>query len=1260
MPHAMRPLPSISILRSGLPGFLRAVPRATTVTALLFAIACSGGADVTGSTGNTGGNNGGGNNGGGAQTAVPSRIDLSASTIGLGAIGASENVTALVRDAAGNAMPSATVSWSSTDITVADVSGSGSSATITARAPGRTTIRATSGSVTQELVVNVSIVRVISLPPSSQVRTGSSTILSPTLDADAGAATSLRWTSADPTIATVAGGVVTGVQPGTTIISVSAVGDPRISANTQLTVTSARSVVIRNAPSELFLGDEQQLSAVVDVNEGESQAVEWSTSNPTVAAITSGGRVIAVGLGTTIVRVQSAAFTGMKDSAVVRVSVPRIVTVSPATTTLGPGQTRQFTAAVQSEEGLNKAVTWRSANPSVAMVASNGLVTGVSLGTTTITAVMVADTLRRGTATVTIAPMVRDVNVQPSAASVAVGETRQLEASVSGDVGVSAAVAWRTTNAAVATVSASGLVTGVSAGATIITAVSVSDSTRQSTSLITVRNAPLVSVTPTSLTMEPGETAYLGASVQAEPGVNTAVTWHTSNAAVATVVGAGQVNAIANGTAIITAASVADTTRRASSTITVSTQPGVRSVRVSPAFSSLQTGQSVQLVPSVQVSGGASTAVTYRSDNPSVASVNFGGLVTALGNGSATITVTATADPSKTASASISVSATLPQLATSWSSTRLGGALHEDVVSLDAIDASNAFAVNSKGDVFRMVGQSWALSTRGSAHATQFLAVSATSSGNAVAVGTNGVIARFDGSSWTRMTSGTQQSLHGVHLESASAGFAVGASGLALRLSGSSWSATTTGSSETLYGVWTQGSTGFAVGSSGEVLRWNGSVWTAQASGTTETLYGVSGISASNAVAVGTFGVVLRWNGSAWSRVNGGNVTADLYNVAGRPGDGRYFLASDDGLYALNNNSLSLVNTPYAPRLFGASVDASGNVFTSGQRGSVMRLSGSTWETISLAPDLIDVWTTAPNNAWAVGEFGFVYRWNGSVWSRQATPTTTTLNAVWGVSASDAFAGGDNGTMLRFNGTNWSAMSFPSSGSVYGLWGTSGSNVYAVTSSGEVLRFNGNSWSSVASSGSALWVVYGSSANDVYVAGENGTAMRFNGTTWSSVNAPSTGTLAGVWASSAANVIAVGSGSSGLTGVAFRYTGSSWNSMTMPTSSVLTSAWGASPSDVYATGESGTMLRWNGSGWSGMSTGTTDLLWAVSGSPTGVGGGFAVGYNSTVAAATSSSGLVLSGLRALGTARGMDLDPRADARRVREVLPSGKARRQRR
>ncbi|MBX9856393.1 MAG: Ig-like domain-containing protein [Gemmatimonadaceae bacterium] len=1642
-----------------------------TLSSLLLSVtllgACAGGSDVVAPGGNNGGNNGGGGVG------APARLDLSTASLRLSSVGASEQVTAQVRDAAGNLVAGAAVNWTSADITVADVSGVGTTAVITARAPGRTTIRAQLGSMVQDIAVNVAAIRTLTLSPANaSVRAGDTFRFTPSLDADEGALLELRWQVDNPAVASVSPqGVVTAIAPGTSLVRVNAVGDPRVVALAQLVVTTPRSVAIVGAPTQLWVGDEAQLQSLVDVDSTQSRAVVWSSSDPSVLSVSNSGKLVTYGVGTATVRLASAADVALRDSAIVRVGPPRIVTVSPASVQMVAGETRTLQAAVQIEPGLSTAVQWRSSNPSVAMVASTGMVTGVSQGTATITAVSLADSTRRGTATVNITGAVRDLDVSPSAVSLFLGDsatlvasvsadpgiptttiwrssnpsvasvsdegtvsalrvgtaivtalaaadtskratalitvryapvvtvspgsallqpggTRQFAATVQADAGVSTAVTWSSSNPAVAVVSSSGLVTaqsmgtalitatsvaddsrratatvtvapavrdvmispailtiapqatefltatvlgdpgvptgiiwrsanpsvasvaangavtGVSLGSTTITALSVADTTKRATASVTVRVPPQVSVNPATVALDLGQTVdivatvtagagvstavtwrssnpsiasvnsngratavgfgttlvtaisvadttrrasttvtvvprvqsvsvspatvsvspgasatlsavvaadpgavtaviwrssnasvasvspngvvtgiangsatitalsvvdttkrgtasvdvvngvvvqvspstatlrvneqrVLTATVQAEVGQSTAVTWRSSNPSVASVSGGGVVSGVAVGSAVITAVSAQDTTRRASATITVeprvlsvnlnpasaslssggtqqftatvvadpgantavtwrSSQPAIASVSssglvtamsagsaiitavsvgdttrqatatvtvsspvsvsVSPSTASITAGQSVQLTPTVNAPSGQSTGVTYVSSNPGVASVNFSGLVSGIGQGSAVITVRSVADTSRTATAAITVSAAPTRLAVSWSSSRISGALFEDVVSVKVVDASNAWAVNSQGNVYRWNGSNWSLTASGSTYSTQFLSVSASSTSNVVAVGTGGRIVRFNGSSWSTQTSGTSNTLNAVWMESGTVGFAVGASGTALRWNGSNWTASSTGITEALNAVWSTGGQAWAVGDGGEVVRWNGSAWARQNTPTNQTLFGVSGSSSSNVVAVGSSGTLLRFNGSTWQNVNSGN-SADFYGVAGSAANGgRQFIASDVGLLQLDGNSVSPVSTPYAPRLYGVSVDGSGNAWTSGQRGSVMRFTGSSWETINQAPDLIDVWTTAANNAWAVGEFGAVYRWNGSSWTRQSTPTTAALNTVWAASSSDAFAGGDNGTMLRWNGSSWSSMAFPGSGNVYALWGTAANNVYATTSAGQVLRFNGSSWSVVTTAAQALWAVHGSSANDVFATGENGTALRFNGTSWSPVSAPTTGTLAGVFATGS-GALAVGASAAGSSGLAFGFSGS-WSAQSPGTAAVLTSVWGPSSTDVYATGASGTILRWNGSSWSAMSSGSSDLLWSVSGAPSGSGGGFAVGYNGTVASATSGAGFMAAARLGEG-ARG-SLEPMAGARLVRGPLPTGEDRANRR
>lgn len=1364
-------------------------------------------------------------------------MDASVADVGLAAVGASEQVSVTVRDAKGMIVPQASVLWTSTDITVADVAGNGTAAVITARAPGRAVIRAHLGVFVQDIVVTVSGARAITLAPAvATVRTGDRVALVPTLDGNPNAKADLRWQSDNITIATVsATGDVQGVSLGTTNIRVSLMGDPRITAIAQVTVTAARSVRVTTESPSTFVGDKVQLAASVDVDSTQTRALSWISDQPSVATVTADGEVVGVTVGTTLIRVASVADARAKDTITVRVLQPRTVTVSPNTVQLAAGETRFLSASVTVEAGLSRDVTWRSDNLGVAMVSSGGLVTAVGQGSATITATSIADTTRKGTAVVSVIAIVRDLDLQPSAISMFMGDVRtltatidadagtsrtvvwrssnstiasvdangtvtavnagsaiitalsaadttkratalvtvrtaiavsvsptsvviasgdtrvfsatvradpgvstavtwqsadpsiatvssggvvtgvgagttqitatsvaditrqatasvtivptvhsvtiapgsatvtpgealQFMATVSGDAGVSQAVIWRTTDATIAQVSATGVVTGVAAGSTTITAISANDTTKRASAAVSVRNAPTVSLTPTSVQLDAGDTQQLTATVQADPGVNTGVAWSTSNPNVATVSSTGLVTAVGFGTATVTATSLADASRRATASIVVN--GAVQSVSVTPSSASIAIGATTQLAATVQAQGSLPTTVSWRSSNPSVASVNVNGVVSAMSTGSATITAAATADTSKKATAAITVTNAPPppppptnRLAVSWSASRLNGPLIDDVVSIDAVDNATAFAVNSNGDVFRYASGTWSLATSGSSWNTQFQAVSASSASIAVAVGTNGVIVRYNGSSWSASASGTTRTLNDVWVESGSSAFAVGDNGTALRFNGATWTAGATGTTSSLSAVWATGGVATAVGADGEIVRFNGS-WSRMSSGTTDILTGITGTNASDMVAVGLQGAVLRWNGTTWSRIAVNGLSADIYGVAGGAlSAGTMYLATDLGLMQLIGSNASSVATPYAPRMLATDLDNAGGVWVTGQRGSVLRGVSNVWTTTNLAPDLIDVWTTSTSNAWAVGEFGSVYRWSGSSWTRQSTPTTGTLNAVWGASSTDAFAGGDNGVMLRWNGSSWSSVAFPSSGHIYSIWGSAANSAWAVTSNGEVVRWNGSSWSVATSAGVPLWTIHGSAAGDIVASGEAGTTLRYNGSTWSSFTISTSGTIAGMYAAGSTEYFAVGSNTSGNTGIAFFSSGTTWNAITVGSTRTLTSVWGWIDSDVYATGEQGTILRFNGTSWSAMTSGTTDLLWSVSGAPDGSGGGFAVGYNSTVVAGTAGTGFVTS-LRAAPTARGggagYSLEPRAGARVVRGALPEGKARRLRR
>ena len=154
---------------------------------------------------------------------------------------------------------------------------------------------------------------------------------------------------------------------------------------------------------------------------------------------------------------------------------PTTVTVSPATPELTAlGATVQLTAEVRDQNARVMAgatVTWSSGDTSVMTVDVSGLVTAAGNGTATITA---SAGSASGSTVVTVTQSVATVDVSPATADLtALGATAQLTAAALDGNGYAVAGAefsWESSDAAVATVDAAGLVTGVAKGVATITA----------------------------------------------------------------------------------------------------------------------------------------------------------------------------------------------------------------------------------------------------------------------------------------------------------------------------------------------------------------------------------------------------------------------------------------------------------------------------------------------------------------------------------------------------------------------------------------------------------------------------------------------------------------------------------------------------------------------------------------------------------------------------------------------------------------------
>lgn len=981
--------------------------------------------------------------------------------------------------------------------------------------------------------------------------------------------------------------------------------------------------------------------------------VSWSSDAPAVATASgsgSTGTITARGRGTATITARAGAASA---SVAVFVRAAFSGGVSPSASLLRVGQTGTLVATVGADDEASRAVRWSSSNSAVAAISPQGIVTAVSPGTTTITVRAESDTSVRAEALVTVVPA-RSVIITPADLAVGRDELRPLSAQVFVDAGQPTTVTWRTNRPLIATVTQQGVVTGVSDGEATITAIALADTTLRATAR--VRVVPIVrnlSLSPTTATLNIGQTRSFVARADVDQGANGALTWTSDNPAVASVNQQGLATAVGLGTTTIRVRSVADTTREVTATVTVDPRPV--SLTLGTRTLGLLRGAQTTVSSVVTADPGVSTAVRWTSRNPTVASVGDDGRVTALNAGSTHLVAEAVADPTRRDSVNVTI---VPQLAAAWTAERLGGPLIEDIVSLWAPSPTLAYAVNSLGDVYRWDGTTWTRAAAGAQFGTSFAAVHGVDADAVTAVGTRGVIVQFNGSAWNAVPSGTQAALSDVWMHTRDTAWAVGADGVALRRTGSAWTTTATNTTARLRAVSGNGREAFAVGDGGVVRRFLNAAWLPVVSPTGETLrdvWAARGLTG-DVVIVGDFGTLLRWQEDRLEADPAAG-SANLLAVDVSASSGRMVVAGDGIALARTTGDWAELAVPYRTRFSAVALNADGASWIGGQRGLVMRSNwnATAWNTLSLTPDLLDVWSTSATHALAVGELGFIFRYDGASWTRQLAPTLERLNTVWAASPSLAFAGGDNGALLRWNGTAWTAQPSPTGEHIYAMWGASADAVWAVTQGGEVLFWDGVEWAVVHQQTRPLYGVYGTGASDVHAVGLDGIALHYDGTDWTPRATGTNHVLVGLWAGPGERAVTVGARNF-TNGVSLRYDGT-WQELPSGGAQILSAVWGAIEWDLYAVGDAGTILRYNGTGWSPMPSGTQEFLWAIAGAPGAEGGGFAVGLNGTVLQGQANGAVAASRVGQAPT-RPARLEPAPRARTARAaVLRAGVARR---
>jgi uncharacterized protein YjdB len=480
------------------------------------------------------------------------------------------------------------------------------------------------------------------------------------------------WTSSNSAMGAVSTafgsqGLATGIGMGSTTIAATYLGK---NGSTTLTVSSAVLVSIEVTPThpEIALGTSEQFAATGILTDGTTQdltaQVVWESSATSASTISndpgSHGLAHSVGVGDTTI---TATLSGKSGSTTLTVTGAALVSVdvTPANPSIALGTSQPFAATGTFSDGtiqdLTNEVTWSSSAAAAEIsndAGTHGLAESTAVGSTTISATHSGIV---GSTTLTISSAtLASISVMPALPVIALGTTQAFTATgafTDGSVqDLTAQAAWTSSDPTVATVANAaekkGVASSIALGSTTISAQlsGVSGST-----MLAVSGATLVSidVTPSHPSAALGTTqAFAATGIYTDSSTHDltdAVTWTTSDPAVATVSNAqgsrGLATTMAVGSATITAALGA----KSGSTILTVSGAALVAISVSPDTVALAEGTSQTLSALGLLSDGSrqdlTDQVTWSSSDNSIATVSNAdgsrGLVIGTAVGSVTI-----------------------------------------------------------------------------------------------------------------------------------------------------------------------------------------------------------------------------------------------------------------------------------------------------------------------------------------------------------------------------------------------------------------------------------------------------------------------------------------------------------------------------------------------------------------------------------------------------------------------------------------------
>lgn len=461
--------------------------------------------------------------------------------------------------------------------------------------------------------------------------------------------------------------MITGVAVGTAILSCVAedLGPGKVitcTVHVTATAVPATDFAITPADATVNIGSTLQLEKIFTPKEATNQYVTWSSSDTEIATVNNVGTVTGVKEGKITV---SAVYTDTPDrvpwirtSTITVKDAPVRATsfdVDPATKNIIVGEKFNITPIFTPDNTTNKHVDYQSLDTGVVTVDDKGVVTGVGAGDAVIQC-QSEDGGFIATCAVRVDNAI-EFSLSPATKEIAVGKSFKLK-KVTKPADANKTATWSTSNASIASVSASGRVTGKRIGSCVIscTITKYNQSARCRVKVAKLNSK--VKFDNKNIRIGVGQTHRLKTTVWTNNSSKPKLNWKSANSSVASVNSGGKITGKRVGLTKITATT--NDSVRAKATCKVRVIQRISSLSLNTDYAVIYVGRTRKLTAKIKPANTTIKKVKWASGDDNIARVTGSGKIRGIAEGNTYITATATDGSNKKARCYVKVLDAVP------------------------------------------------------------------------------------------------------------------------------------------------------------------------------------------------------------------------------------------------------------------------------------------------------------------------------------------------------------------------------------------------------------------------------------------------------------------------------------------------------------------------------------------------------------------------------------------------------------------------